>query len=127
MNSESGSDYERNEYYKLINKIKRDDQKYNTTDFKPVAAMADRCGVSHQAAAAIASSSLQSVGLITPTNTMLVVDSSKVRRAREKVRENLRSCDAPAMVGLYFDGRKDRTLFYEKDNSGIYRKTFRRE
>lgn len=127
INSEGGSDYVPNEYYKRTINIKRDNQKYNTTNFKSVASMADRYGVSHQAAAAIASSSLQSVGLITSNNNMLVVDSCKIRRAREKVRENLRSCDAPAMVGLYFDGRKDRTLFYEKDNSGIYRKKFRKE
>ncbi|GBO22453.1 hypothetical protein AVEN_182623-1 [Araneus ventricosus] len=50
----------------------------------------DRCGVSDGAVAAIASSVLHDVGLITSNNSDLVVDENKLRREKAKVRKDLK-------------------------------------
>ncbi|GBM82574.1 hypothetical protein AVEN_20798-1 [Araneus ventricosus] len=74
-----------------------------------------RFGVSDRALAAIASSVLHDVGLITSNNSDLVVDENKLRREKAKVRKGLkfqalREAQALPLKGLYFDGRKDSTL-----------------
>ncbi|GBM31608.1 hypothetical protein AVEN_198465-1 [Araneus ventricosus] len=50
----------------------------------------DRCAVSDGAVAAIASSVLHDVGLITSNNSDLVVDENKLRREKAKVRKDLK-------------------------------------
>ena len=53
----------------------------------------DRYGVSDRSAAALASSVLQDVGIITTENLSNVIDRSKVRRERQKARSDLRCMD----------------------------------
>ncbi|CAH0561710.1 unnamed protein product [Brassicogethes aeneus] len=87
-------------------------QKLN--DLSAVAKTLDRFGVSNRAGAAIVSATLQTVGLISEDNLSNVVDSrNKIRRAREKQRNSLADVhllSENGNFGLYFDGRKDKTL-----------------
>lgn len=75
----------------------------------------DRFGVSDRATAAIASSVLKDVGLVTDSNTSLIVDRSKIRREKEKCRAKLITSDKVTgqindLMCVYFDGRMDDTL-----------------
>lgn len=90
-------------------------QKLN--DLSAIAKTLDRFGVSDRAGAAIVSATLQNVGLISEDNLSNVVDRNKIRRARQKQRTDL--TEAPLTFegdnfGLYFDGRKDKTLTMEE-------------
>ncbi|GBN94938.1 hypothetical protein AVEN_130743-1 [Araneus ventricosus] len=83
------------------------------------AAVGDRFGVSDRAVAAIASSVLHDVGLITSNNSDLMVDENKLRREKTKVRKDLKfqalsEAQELPLKGLYFDGRKDFTLVEER-------------
>lgn len=83
------------------------------TSLSAIAKTLDRFGISDRAAAAIVSATLQDAGLITNEDLVNVVDRSKIRRARERER-NLCSASSEnikdELFGLYFDGRKDKTL-----------------
>ncbi|GBL98450.1 hypothetical protein AVEN_187774-1 [Araneus ventricosus] len=77
----------------------------------------DRCGVSDRDVAAIASSVLHDVGLITSNNSDLVVDENKLRREKAEVRKELKFqalSEAQALMLKGFDGRKDSTLIEER-------------
>ncbi|GBO46695.1 hypothetical protein AVEN_43874-1 [Araneus ventricosus] len=79
----------------------------------------EKCGVSDRAVAAIASSVLHDVGLITSNNSDLVVDENKLRREKVRVRKDLKSqalseAQELTLKGLYFDGLKDSTLIEER-------------
>lgn len=81
--------------------------------FSKLASACDRTGVSDRAAAIIASSVLHDNAGCSETNPLLVIDRSKVRRSRQKHRRflnELQSTEYPAVIGIYFDGRKDQTL-----------------
>ncbi|GBM58518.1 hypothetical protein AVEN_139051-1 [Araneus ventricosus] len=76
-------------------------------------------GVSDRAVAAIASSVLHDVGLITSNNSDLMVDENKLRREKAKVRKDLKfqalsEAQALPLKGLYFGGCKDSTLVEER-------------
>lgn len=101
--------------------------KYNTLDLKPVALVADRYGVANPATAAIVSATLQMVGLISDSDMSLVVDEHKVKRCREKLRAELSSRESPHMIALYFDGRKDKTLYMERGDDRVYRQRCKKE
>ncbi|GBM96881.1 hypothetical protein AVEN_44395-1 [Araneus ventricosus] len=79
----------------------------------------DRFGISDRAGAAIVSAVLQDVGIISESNVLNVVDRNKIRRGRTKARTTLLSQVIKdydhGQFGLYFEGRKDRTLSM-KDN-----------
>ena len=74
-----------------------------------------RTGVSDRAAAIIASSVLHDNARSSETNTILVLNQSKVRRSRQRDCSILQERDLEAaenkdIIALYFDGRKHRTL-----------------
>ncbi|GBO14632.1 hypothetical protein AVEN_97833-1 [Araneus ventricosus] len=73
----------------------------------------DRFGISDRAGAAIVSAA-QDVGIISESNVLNVADRNKIRRGRTKARTTLLSQVIKDydhdQFGLYFDGRKDRTL-----------------
>lgn len=100
---------------------------YNTLKLGQVALVADRYKASHTMTAAIATAVLEVVGLVTPENNALVIDKRKVARSRDKIRDSLDSQADEDFLGLYFDGRKDMTLFVEKEDDGIVRKSFGKE
>lgn len=76
----------------------------------------ERHAVSDRAVAEIASAVLQDFGVVTAEDSSEVIDRSKIRRERLKYREMLReetSSSRTDLLGIYFDGRKDKTLSYE--------------
>ncbi|GBO35205.1 hypothetical protein AVEN_25220-1 [Araneus ventricosus] len=88
----------------------------------------DRCGVSDQAVAAIASSFLHDVGLTTSNNSDLVVDEKKLRREKAKIRfQALSEAQALPLKGMYFDGRKDSTLIEERVDTKRYTRKVKEE
>lgn len=78
--------------------------------------MCDRYGISDTAGAAIASATLQAAHLVDNNNRRLIIDRSKLRRARKCCREEglIHQIGDDDIIGLYFDGRKDKTLFLTK-------------
>lgn len=92
------------------------------------ALMSDRYGISDRATAAIASSVLQDLGLINEVDLSLVIDKSKIRREKHKVRESLQTKDNSVEIyGVYFDGRKDNTYFQERIDNKMYRRQKKEE
>lgn len=85
-----------------------------------LAMQADRFGVSDRAAAALATATLIDVGMITKDDDRLVIDRSKVRRERQKVRQSMKEGKGGVITSIYFDGRKDRTLMKVKVNDRWY-------
>ncbi|GBN47966.1 hypothetical protein AVEN_84124-1 [Araneus ventricosus] len=83
----------------------------------------DRFGISDPAGAAIVSAALQDVGNISESNVLNVVDRNKIRRGRTKARTPLLSQVIKDydhdQFGLYFDGRKDRTLSMEDNRRKV--------
>lgn len=92
----------------------------------PIAEVADRYGVTDQAAAAIATATLEVIGVLSG-DAWLVIARHKMRRSRNALRQFLSASRITKGIGLYFDGRKDKTLFMEKGVSGIYRQKFKKE
>ncbi|GBN07805.1 hypothetical protein AVEN_240194-1, partial [Araneus ventricosus] len=96
------------------------------------AVVGDRFDVSDRAVAAIASSVLHDVGLITSNNSDLVVDENKLRRENSKVRKDLKfqtlsEAQELPLKGLYFDGRKDSTLIEERVDTKRYTRKAKEE
>jgi len=88
----------------------------------PALAMAcDRTGISNRSAATIASAILQDVGIISIDTKKNVIDRMKVRRARESKRLDLQKVKNKKILGLYFDGRKDKTMVNRKEGTKYYR------
>lgn len=93
--------------------------------FEKTALVIQRYGVSDRAAAALTSSVLDDVGYTSNIGTKVIVDKSKVRREIVKVstslkRKRVESLSDDPLLGLYFDGRHDKTLLKEKKGSKIY-------
>ncbi|GBN15763.1 hypothetical protein AVEN_196304-1 [Araneus ventricosus] len=91
----------------------------------PTAVVGDRFGVSDRAVAAITSSVLHDVGLITISNSDLVVNKNKLRREKSKVKKDLKfqslsEAQALPLKGLYCNGRKDSTLIEERLDTKRY-------
>src|SRR6218665_1653138 len=88
----------------------------------------DRHGVSDRAAAAIASAVLQDFGVICNDDLSNVIDQNKVRRERLKKRNELQDLNSVHYLhGLYFDGRKDKTLQNVKEGQKYYRRVVSEE
>ena len=88
----------------------------------------DRYGVSDRSAAAIATAVLEDFGVVNAFDTSNVIDPSKIRRERKRKRSQLKpSQDSKLVRGIYFDGRKDKTLENTKEGSKFYRRTITEE
>ena len=77
-----------------------------------LARMSERFQISDRAAAAIANSAMQDLGLITDDDKTYVIDCSKLRRERERCRAEIRKKEQEnfkLVNAIYFDGRKDAT------------------
>lgn len=83
-----------------------------------VALACDRHGLSDRAAASITSAVLQDIGVVHEGDASHVIDRSKIRRERNKKRSRLREERDNSISGLYFDGRKDKTLVQVKKSDG---------
>lgn len=94
----------------------------------PALAMAcDRTGISDRSAATIASAVLQDVGIISIDTKKNVIDRMKVRRERERKRLDLQKVKNKKILGLYFDGRKDKTMVNHKEGTKYYRQIITEE
>ena len=86
-------------------------QKKSKLELPSVAELCDRALVSDRAAASIATAALKDAGLISGSDDTLVIDKSKIRRARKKSRSKkiaTQSTEDPLRT-LFYDGRKDQT------------------
>ena len=90
------------------------------------ALISQRFGVSLQAMAAIASSVLHDVGLVTKLDTSIVIERNKIARERYRIMEELKSessnIDNDHLAGLYFVGRRDKILSTEKEEDKYYQR-----
>jgi hypothetical protein len=88
----------------------------------------DRYGVSDRAGAAIATSVLQDFGIVTPEDNVSVIDRNKLRRERKRKRTEINKIpNKLQMQGLYFDGRKDKTIYTEEIGQKYHRRTIVQE
>lgn len=86
---------------------------FNRQVIDKIAESVVRYRVSPTAAAAIATATLETYGLVTKENTQHVIDRSKLRRAIQSVGKNVFEAEVHyKLQGLYFDGRKDKTKMY---------------
>ena len=97
-----------------IEDISENDPKHNVRKLPKLARMCDRYGISDRAGAAIANAVLQDYGIIAKHNPRDVIDRSKLCRERERLgkiaeEENLEK-NYGEIMGLYYDGRIDKTL-----------------
>ena len=92
-----------------------------------LASACDRHDISGRSAAAITSAVLQDFCLIDEYNQDNVVDQSKVRRERSRKRKSFQADMNGNVEGLYFDGRKDRTLVNEKEHDDKYHRRIKTE
>ena len=77
----------------------------------PATAMAcDRYGLSYQASASIATAVLHDLDIVTSDDSSKIIERSKVQRSRETTRKRQQAESDASLAGLYFDGRKDKTL-----------------
>ena len=97
----------------------------NRKDWPNLARMCERFQISDRAAAAIANSVMQDLGLITDDDKTYVIDRSKLRRERERCRAVFREKEHEnfkLVNAIYFDGRKDATqVTMQGPNDGFYR------
>jgi hypothetical protein len=70
-------------------------------DLSTVARECDRHGVSDRCAASLVSAVLQDVGMINEHDSSMVIDRSKIRRERKRVRKNLQSELPDSVTALY--------------------------
>lgn len=86
---------------------------YNTISVTNLAKAADRYDVPDTATAALASAAYLDAGIVSVDNTILVIDRSKVRRARVALRNSsVESLRPETLHAFFFDGRKDMSLKY---------------
>ncbi|KAE8737643.1 hypothetical protein FOCC_FOCC016891 [Frankliniella occidentalis] len=105
----------------------------NTLALPTACRVAERFNLPSGAAAALATAVLKDAGVVKPEDTSLVVDRKKFSRQRQKfrsvTRENeLRLLRETELLGLYFDGRQDKTQVREElPNHKIRLKTISEE
>ncbi|KAJ8971448.1 hypothetical protein NQ314_000705 [Rhamnusium bicolor] len=97
-------------------------KKLTPLTFEKLSETYDRYGVSYIAGAAIASTALQDVNSISKNKSSYVIDHSKLRRdrirRRNKLMKNRKFTDIEA---LFFDGRKDKTMYFVRKGLKLYR------
>ncbi|CAH0552762.1 unnamed protein product [Brassicogethes aeneus] len=107
-----------------LDNIKSTSSKQMRVALPSLAKTSDRYRLSDRAAADIASSVLEDIGIINSENISQAIDKNKLRRERSKVRHLLQQqANSTSLVGLYFDGRKDKTLVQEKIGNRFHQKT----
>lgn len=96
------------------------------TKLPSLAQACDRTGVSDRSAAILVNAALKDMGIITAEESSKIIDRSKIRRERVKARKNLKKKheeEKTCVHGIYFDGRKDKTLTQLKEGDILSRKT----
>ena len=80
----------------------------------------DRHRLSDRSAAAISTAVLHDMGLVKNDDMSKIIDKNKIRREREKMRTELQQEPNNNVPGLYFDGRKDKTIVQLKETDGKF-------
>ena len=86
--------------------------------------LCDRVGVSDRAAAMLATAVMDDTGALQSQGPSAIVDRSKIRRLRKDLRTaacEIQRKEKKTLLGLYFDGRKDKTLVNLKKGKGYHR------
>lgn len=123
----SSKDSDSDQDFKVPKKVSSNNWQMRN-QLKSTALLSDRYGVSDRATAAIASSVLHDVGLITDSDVSHVIDKNKIRREKQNVRAELCSkSDEFPLQGLYLDGRKDDTLVVDLAHSKRFRRVKKEE
>ena len=95
----------------------------NRSCLKEVAKTCERFGISDRAGAAVATATIKAFGIVTDTDKTHVIDRSKVRRERQKYREEIQTEEElqfDMVDGIYIDGRKDTTITSIKQGSTMW-------
>ena len=119
--SSSSSDFSpQHKRMKLI-----EERQQNRQSLKNLAVMCERYQISDRAAAAIGSATLKDFGVVTDYDASLVIDRSKLRRERQKYRDEIRKAEGLFEIvdGIYIDGRKDATLVVTESDGKMYMQT----
>ena len=105
------------------------DQSKVSVDIDYLALMSDKTGVSDRSVATLASAVLEGAGIVSKCDTSHVIDRSKVRRARKRVRSEIieESKSSDPLESIYFDGRIDTTKFQEVVGSRRYVKSIKED
>ena len=114
VDTQSDEDNDDSDVEYVVPETPQSSSKQMRVNLPSLALACDRHGVSDRAAAGIASAVLQDVGIIHQDDATKVIDRNKVRRERSKKRVALRMEASYTITGLYFDGRKDKTLAQKK-------------
>lgn len=82
----------------------------------------DRYGVSHRAAAALASGLMKDLNIKDKNDQMLIVDKNKVQRERNRCRNEAlkKRLDTSTLLAFAFDSRKDETLVSEMIHNKLH-------
>jgi hypothetical protein len=99
-------------------------QSSSKMNFPNVARACDRNSVPDRCAASIVSATLQDVGILNAADLSMVVDRSKVRRERCKLRRRLQGGQNSPHSKLYFDGQKDRTEYKSRRSENFTQRLF---
>ena len=86
----------------------------------------ERYEVSDRAGAAIASASSKAFGIVTKEDKRYVVDRSKLRKERQKYREEIRNKEQELFElvdSIFVDGRKGATMIMIAANENYHRQT----
>ena len=92
---------------------------------KNTAMASERHAVSDRAVAEIASAVLQDYGIVSAEDSSEVIDRSKIRRERHKFRDVVCAeavSGKTTVLGIYFDGRKDKTITKEMVDGTAHRR-----
>ena len=98
----------------------------NRSSLREVAVTCERFDISDRAGAAIATATHKAFDIVTDTNKTNIIDRSKLRRERQKYREEIqkdKELQFGAVDGIYIVGRKDATIISVKQGNSYYRKT----
>ena len=76
----------------------------------------DRYHTSDRAGAAIVSSLLVDIGIVTSDNRKDIIDRYKIRRMRDRTRNQFKpNYNSMNVQGIYFDGRQDKTKIFDNN------------
>ena len=98
----------------------------NRVMLKELAMACERYEVSDRAGAAIASATLTAFGMVTKEDKRYVVARNKLRRERQKYREEIRNKEQELfelLDSIFADGRKDATMTMVEVNGNYHRQT----
>ena len=98
----------------------------NQVTLKELAMVCEQYEVSDRASAAIASATLKAFRIVTEEDKRYVVDRSKLRRTRQKYREEIRNKEQELFElvdSIFVDGRKDATMTTVEVNGNYHCQT----